>query len=289
MSCIRFFFATIAIALSLQIVSAESVSRQQLDVMVGNSDEFAETIVSIHPPQIPAGFGYDEHAKITSVLATVKDTIATAQALMENEETHHAGSEMMEAANTAFREVTGHIAERKLHTQQTEEDEDRGMNVARQVLETVVTFPECLNMFLVDCLAIINSQISSLGLATLETIVHEKRNLSQEGYNKVVIVTNEMADKVVGRAKDGIVSYPFMWDDAFAGSRLLSPWNCVNITPEDCCLMIKQSVSNKDTKDNYIECHIFVPFGGIGKPKRNDRVFVTVSQDGRVHEKPIIQ
>jgi len=144
-------------------------------------------------------------------------------------------------------------------------------------------------MFLVDCLAIINSQISSLGLATLETVVHEKRNLSQEGYNKVVIVTNEMADKVVGRGKDGIVSYPFMWDDALTGSRLLSPWNCVNITPEDCCLMIKQSVPNKDTKDNYIECHIFVPFGGIGKPKRNDRVFVTVSQDGRVHEKPIIQ
>ena len=137
MSCIRFFFATIAIALSLQIVSAESASRQQLDVMVGNSDEFAETSVTLNAPQNPAGFGYDDHAKITSVLATVKETIATARELMENEETHKAGTEMMEAANTAFREVTGHIAERKLHTQQTEEDEDRGMNVARQVLETV--------------------------------------------------------------------------------------------------------------------------------------------------------
>jgi len=289
MSCIRFFFATIAIALSLQIVSAESVSRQQLDVMVGNSDEFAETSVTLNAPQNPAGFGYDDHAKITSVLATVKETIATARELMENEETHKAGTEMMEAANTAFREVTGHIAERKLHDQQTQEDEGRGMNVARQILETVVTFPECLNMFLTDCLAIINSQISSIGLATVEIVVHEKRNLNQEGYNKVVIVTNEMADKVVGRAKDRIVSYPFMWDDKFVGSRLLSPWNCVNITPEDCCLMIKQSVPNKDTKDNYIECHIYVPFGGIGKPKRNDRVFVTVSQDGRVHEPPIIQ
>ena len=144
-------------------------------------------------------------------------------------------------------------------------------------------------MFLADCTAFINNEITKIGIATIEIVVHEKRNLNQEGYNKVVIVTNEMADKVVGRGKDGIVSYPFMWDDALAGSRLLSPWNCVNITPEDCCLMIKQSVPNKDTKDNYIECHIFVPFGGIGKPKRNDRVFVTVSQDGRVHEKPIIQ
>jgi hypothetical protein len=135
-------------------------------------------------------------------------------------------------------------------------------------------------MFLADCIAFIESEISKVGLANIEIVVHEKRNF---------IVTNELADKVVGRAKDGIVSYPFMWDDALAGSRLLSPWNCLNISPEDCCLMIKQSVPNKDTKNNYIECHIFVPFGGIGKPKRNDRVFVTVSQDGRVHEKPIIQ
>jgi hypothetical protein len=67
---------------------------------------------------------------------------------MEYEETHKAGTEMMEAANTAYREVTGHIAERKLkdvgqgvrglvHIQQTQEDEDRGMDVARKVLETV--------------------------------------------------------------------------------------------------------------------------------------------------------
>ena len=46
---------------------------------------------------------------------------------------------------------------------------------------------------------------------------------------------------------------------------------------------------NIDKKGNYVECHIFVPFGGIGNPKRNDRVFVVVSPDGRVHEAPIIQ
>jgi len=105
--------------------------------MVGNSDEFAETSVTLNAPQNPAGFGVDDHAKITSVLDTVKETIATARELMENEETLQVGSEMIKAANTAFREVKNHIAERKLHTQQTEEDEGRGMNVARQVLETV--------------------------------------------------------------------------------------------------------------------------------------------------------
>ena len=144
-------------------------------------------------------------------------------------------------------------------------------------------------MFLSDCLAIINSQITGLGLATIEINVREKRNENQEGYNKVVIVTNELCDRVKGRAGDGIVTYPFMWHDKITGSRLLSAWNCVNITPEQCCLNIKESVPNQDTNNNYIECHIFVPIGGIGKPKRNDRVFVTVSPDGRVHEKPIIQ
>ena len=80
-------------------------------------------------------------------------------------------------------------------------------------------------MLLADCLAFINSEMSGLGLATIEFVVHEKRNLSQEGYNKVVIITNEQCDRVVGRAGDGIVSYPFMWDDKITGSKLLSPWN----------------------------------------------------------------
>ena len=152
MTCIRFFFfATIAVACNLQSVSAvESLSRTQLEVMVGNSDEYAETSVTLNAPQNPAGFGVDDHAKITSVLETVKETIATARELMEYEETHQAGTEIMEAANTAFREVTGHIVERKLqdvgqgvrglsinNVQQTQEDEERGMDVARQVLETV--------------------------------------------------------------------------------------------------------------------------------------------------------
>lgn len=154
MACIRFFvFATIAVACTLQIVSAESDSRQQWDVMIGNSDEFAETSVMLNAQQNPAGFGVDDHAKITFVLETVKETIATAMELMKNEETHQAGSEIMEAANTAFREVTGHIAERKLQdigqgvrglkntVRQTEEDEKRGMDVARKMLETVSFTP----------------------------------------------------------------------------------------------------------------------------------------------------
>ena len=189
----------------------------------------------------------------------------------------------------------------------------------------MISFPECVEKLLQDCLDTINGQVSALGLATLEIIVHEKRNLSQPGYNKVVIITNELADRVKGRAGDGMVTYPFLWDDLATGLKSLGvdgKWNCVDITPEECCEDIKESMysihptslivlflsiptiyliyifllplalagaSTIDKRGNYIECHIFVPFGGVGKPKRNDRVFVVVSPDGRVHEPPIIQ
>jgi hypothetical protein len=148
MECLRFFFyffAIIAFPCTLQNVSAESASLQQLDVMVGNSDEYAKTIVSLHAAQNAVGFGADDHAKITSALATVKETIATARALMEDEQTLQAGTELMKAANTAFREVKGHIAERKLQHDtghgvrglMIQEDEKRGMDVARQLYEAV--------------------------------------------------------------------------------------------------------------------------------------------------------
>jgi hypothetical protein len=75
--------------------------------------------------------------------------------------------------------------------------------------------------------------------------VHEKRNLSQEGYNKVVVITNNLADHVKNQAGDGIVTYPFLWDNALIGLKSLGVdgnWNCVDITPEQCCKDIKDSM-----------------------------------------------
>ena len=155
----------------------------------------------------------------------------------------------------------------------------------------MVTFPECEHTTFDDCLAIINSQIASLGLSTIEVVVHEKRNADQEGYNKVVLIMNELADRVLGQASDGIVTYPFQWDDKFLGKRTLGvdgQWNCQFMSAEECCEQIKSSVPNPDKKGNYIECHIFVPYGGMGNPRRSDRVFITVSEDGYVHEPPMI-
>ena len=192
----------------------------------------------------------------------------------------------------------------------------------------MISFPECINVLLADCIATINTQLGSIGLQTVEVVIHEKRNPDQDGYNKVVIVTNELADLVVGQQGDGIVEYPFLWDDKISGVRALGvdgKWNCHGFTPERCCSDIKDSAymfvfpvcllslnlssyshthtlppkqiilfsysgtPNPDTRDNNLECHIFVPYGGVGNPRRNDRVFINLSPDGRVHEPPVVQ
>ena len=116
----------------------------------------------------------------------------------------------------------------------------------------MVTFPECLEQLFQDCLDRINSEIAEIGLSTIEVVVHEKRNSDQDGYNKVVIVTNQLADGVKGRVGDGIVTYPFLWNDAVSGPRTLGvdgKWNCQNMTPDECCNSIKQSMYHK-----YLSC-----------------------------------
>ncbi|KAL3810842.1 hypothetical protein ACHAXA_007497 [Cyclostephanos tholiformis] len=301
--------AAILAAIMPRIVTArnggEKLEPRRLNIMIGNSDEYAETRVSLQAPSHPVGISHKDHAKIASILSTTKEMISTANSLIDNEKTSQEGTEMMKEANAMFREVTDHLAQRMLagdtdmvrrkysehDIQQAQEDEERAFDVARSVFEVAITFPECLEMFLQDCLDTINNQASAVGVATFEVIVHEKRNIDQPGYNKVVIITNSMADRVMGRAGDGIVTYPFLWEDSNGWKSLGvdGKWNCATKTPEECCQDIKDSAPTPDMKGNYIECHIFVPFGGKDKPKRNDRVFVNVSPDGRVHEAPVIQ
>eukprot|EP00956_Cyclotella_meneghiniana_P018170 scaffold30032_cov30-Cyclotella_meneghiniana.AAC.1 len=60
------------------------------------------------------------------------------------------------------------------------------------------------------------------------------------------------------------------------------------MSPEQCCSHIQKSVPDPDTKGNLLQCHFFVPFGGVGNKKRSDRVFVNLSQDGRVQEAPFV-
>lgn len=169
--------------------------------------------------------------------------------------------------------------------------EELDSELERDLYEETTTFPECLERTLEQCIAILNAQLLELEIDA-EMIVHEKRKSSGEGYNKVVIVTDMTAELVKGREGNGQVLYPFMWNDPVVGLISLGidgRFDCHNKSPEECCALIKDSVAGKDVNGNEIECHIFVPFGGIGNKKRDNRIFINLSLDGRVHEPPIIQ
>lgn len=177
---------------------------------------------------------------------------------------------------------------RTLARQTADIDDD---SMSRKLYDATITFPECKEKFLEECLQILSQQLVELQVSA-DFIVHEKRNANQVGYNKVVIVTDLAATSVKGKLNDGMVEYPFLWDDAVEGyPRTLGvngQWDCHALSPEDCCALITDSVPNPDTKGNYIKCHIFVPYGGIGNKKRSDRVIINLSPDGRVHEAPVI-
>jgi hypothetical protein len=62
-------------------------------------------------------------------------------------------------------------------------------NIHTYISLQTITFPECEGHFLADCLEILNQELYQLQLDA-EIVVHEKRNIDQSGYNKVVIVTD---------------------------------------------------------------------------------------------------
>lgn len=301
-----------------RVLGEEEPRDMSMELGVVNSDEFAESVLTVHTPkwQPNPGVNVQDHAKITRILATIKEIIDTSKLMAENERQLRQGQSMMDKANGMFGDLKQWMQTRHLKQQAamegkdsndmrtlrqkkysghdiqtTKEDEGRAVDIVRKMFETYTTFPECLEQKLENCLLIINNDLGNLGMSTMEVVVHEKRNVDQVGYNRVVIVTNSLCDRVVGRAGDGYVTYPFAWNEA-GGERMLGvdgKWNCHDLAPEDCCSSIKMSAPGQDLQGNNIECHIFVPFGGIGNPRRNDRVFVNLSPDGRVHEPPIVQ
>ena len=312
---------------------------RRLDIAIDDSDPLATATMSVVSRQDPhPAVSSGDHKKLSEILSETRKLIIHAKTLLDANGRDEA-REIVNLATAKFKAAKEHIraskaepeklrAARPQDRKEKEEDGteivddvDRAMDVSRNMYETYISFPECIGHLFDDCLEIINSDLTNLGMSTVEIVVHEKRNPDQDGelfqlffssshgllsktnhylsfatprkgYNKVVIVTNLEASAVVGRTGDGIVSYPFSWDDSVHGSRVLGvdgKWNCRDMSPEDCCENIKESCTNPDSNGNYLECHIFVPFGGVGNARRNDRVFINLSSDGRVHEAPQIQ
>lgn len=298
-------------------VPTERPITRRLDIAVDESDPLVSATLSVVSKQDPPpAVKPNDHERVSAILAETRDLISKAKVLLNEEGgSRDKAHEMVNLATARFRQAKEQMSTREkreklevvqesvsnlrpeerkdlVDEDQVRNDEDRALDVSRNMYETFISFPECVEKKFEDCLDIINADLQNLGLSTVEIVVHEKRNINQEGYNKVVIVTNDNADKVSGRAGDGIVTYPFTWDDAVLGTRVLGvdgKWNCLDVSPQDCCDTIKASAKNVDTRGNFIECHFFVPFGGKGNARRSDRIFVNLSPDGRVHEAPVIQ
>jgi len=80
--------------------------------------------------------------------------------------------------------------------------------LVRKLYDAMTFFPECKEKYLSECLEILGQQMVLLQ-QEFEIIVHHKRNTDQDGYNKVVIVTDLTGRYVRGKLNDGVVQYPF--------------------------------------------------------------------------------
>jgi len=285
---------------------------RRLVIEVTNSDDFAKSELTVESSGNAPGFGAADHERVEALLANTRELVEKAQGFTKStdEEVREEGKKMMTKAHEMYNKVKDHINNVKemsyeetdtrdlmggdsISVQRDEaKDQERAMDVSRLIYSTAITFPECIEKFLNHCVALINRDLRKLGMDTIDMIIHEKRSLTpdQEGYNKVVIITNELGDRVTGRLGDGIVSYPYIWNDVETGPRQLGvdgKWNCLGLTPDQCCSQITESCPNIDRRNNTIACHIFVPYGGV-REKRDDRVIINLSTDGRVHEAPII-
>jgi len=302
-----------------EAIALDEYTPRRLELEVVHSDDLAESVMTLEAPRTTYGIGEVDHARIVLMLNKTMEIVRKSRVLAKTTMNQEEGRRLMDIAEKMFKEVKEHIRkindDLRRHAEQRgllrrsidknnkgesekreEEDHDRAMDISHRVMEieTMVSFPQCVQHYINHCIAMINRELRRLGLSTVDMVVHEKRSElpDQEGYNKVVIITNELADRVVGRDGDGKVTYPYLWNDKVFGNIMLGDdgngeWDCRDKSPNQCCTQVTDSVPNPDKRNNTIACHIFVPLGGI-RERRDDRVIINLSGDGRVHETPVL-
>jgi hypothetical protein len=97
--CVFSLYAAVLAACVPRIATSQHDDQpapHQVDVMIGNSNEYAETVVSLQAPTKSLRIGFHDHAKITSILSMTKELVSTANALIDDRRTLKEGTEMME-------------------------------------------------------------------------------------------------------------------------------------------------------------------------------------------------
>ena len=144
-----------------------SPRNHNLEIAVTNSDEYAESVLTISPATSMIGIGLNDYAQITSILSRTRELIDTAYGLIQHERTLKEGQDMMAKANGMFREVKALIRSRATadgddhrdllrkkyadhDINRVEEDEQRSLDLTRKMYETVSHFLVAYESFAVS-------------------------------------------------------------------------------------------------------------------------------------------
>ena len=153
--------------------SAPPARNNNLEITTIKSDEYAESVITIKPHGTLMGIGPVDHERITRILAKTRDMIDNAYELIQSERTLKEGQDMMTRANAMFGEVKDIIRSRVVPSSsavsgaavsgeggemtvaddptrdllrkkyadhdldRVEEDEQRALDIARKIYETV--------------------------------------------------------------------------------------------------------------------------------------------------------
>ena len=181
---------------------AHPVARR-LDIAIDDSDPLATATMSVVSDQDPPpAVSTADHKKLSDTLAETRRLIFRANALLNVDGAGDEAREIVNLATAKFRAAKEHIraseatsdklrAVRPQERKEKEEDNavsteivddvDRAMDVSRNIYETYISFPECIGHLFDECLEIVNSDLTNLGMSTVEIVVHEKRNKDQDG------------------------------------------------------------------------------------------------------------
>eukprot|EP00804_Cyclotella_cryptica_P015145 CCRYP_000702-RA/>CCRYP_000702-RA protein AED:0.04 eAED:0.04 QI:277/1/1/1/1/1/2/468/245 len=180
---------------------------RRLDIAVDESDPLVGATLSVVSKlDPPPAVNSNDHERVSAILSETRDLISKAKILLNAEGgSRDKAHEMVNLATARFRQAKEQMnmrekrakakvegneetgsnlrpEERKdlVDEDQVRNDEDRALDVSRNMYETFISFPECVEKKFEDCLDIINADLQNLGLSTVEIVVHEKRNINQE-------------------------------------------------------------------------------------------------------------
>lgn len=156
-------------------------------------------------------------------------------------------------------------------------------------------FEECVGKSIVQCQTLIDAYVAANPAkfnnhTTLWMDIRKIRELTDDSYYKVVLRTNLPGTKVYGIFEDGMVYYPWPWR-VNGEENTIGPWSCEDsgniMSPEDCCNLIQNNVTEMDDYGNYLACFIEEPVGGPNNPEIDDRAIAVVDADGKILRTPI--